>query len=74
MLFRALIEVIGGEVDEEWVVELLDNGSGADRVEDDGLYSRFFVASVPADSRFMLKCQVSGDDTTHVNGGNIIFN
>ena len=62
-----MVEAVGE--DHAIILELLDNGSGADGVAGDGLYSRYFASHYDADKRYILKCQVSGDGTTHVNGG-----
>eukprot|EP00095_Tigriopus_kingsejongensis_P007258 maker-scaffold286_size222086-snap-gene-1.22 protein:Tk07258 transcript:maker-scaffold286_size222086-snap-gene-1.22-mRNA-1 annotation:"hypothetical protein DAPPUDRAFT_255495" len=50
------------------VIDLLDNGRGADLVANDGLYSRYF-ARFDGDDRYLIRCQVKGDESTGVNGG-----
>jgi len=49
-------------------LELMDNGGGADKIRNDGTYSRYF-AKYTGKGRYSVKCQVSGDDDTNVNGG-----
>ena len=49
-------------------LDLLDNGSGADKVANDGVYSRFFATGEKAD-RYILKCEAKGDTNTKVNLG-----
>ena len=50
------------------VMELWDNGSGADKIKNDGTYSRYF-AHYSGSGRFSVKCQVRGDGNTEANGG-----
>eukprot|EP00090_Calanus_glacialis_P010249 TRINITY_DN18632_c0_g1_i4.p1 TRINITY_DN18632_c0_g1~~TRINITY_DN18632_c0_g1_i4.p1 ORF type:complete len:980 (-),score=267.96 TRINITY_DN18632_c0_g1_i4:71-3010(-) len=50
------------------VLELADNGSGADKIKNDGTYSRYF-AKFTGKGRYSVKCQVAGDESTGVNGG-----
>ena len=40
-------------------IQLLDNGSGADNVADDGLYSRYFTKYDGKNGRYTLRCRVS---------------
>lgn len=49
----AFIEVDGGNT----TLELLDNGAGADSIENDGVYSRYFM-NFSKDGRYNLKVQV----------------
>merc|ERR1712212_1121397 len=49
-------------------VQLLDNGSGADKIKNDGTYTRYF-AKYTGKGRYSVRCQVSGDDETGVNDG-----
>jgi len=49
-------------------IELTDNGSGADKIKNDGTYSRYF-ASFTGRGRYSVKCQVAGDEDTGVNNG-----
>jgi len=50
------------------VLQLADNGSGADKIKNDGTYSRYF-AQFTGKGRYSVKCQVAGDESTGVNGG-----
>ena len=50
-------------------MDLFDNGSGADLVANDGLYSRYFARYEYGDGRYLIKCQVSSTDESEVNGG-----
>ena len=50
------------------VLQLTDNGSGADKIKNDGTYSRYF-AQFTGKGRYSVKCQVAGDESTGVNGG-----
>merc|ERR1712172_122250 len=49
-------------------LELLDNGGGADKIRNDGTYSRYFT-QYTGKGRYSVKCQVSGDSDTGINGG-----
>jgi len=49
-------------------IQLLDNGSGADKIKNDGTYTRYF-AKYTGKGRYSVKCQVSGDEETGVNDG-----
>merc|ERR1712172_333284 len=49
-------------------LQLLDNGGGADKIKNDGTYTRYF-AKYTGKGRYSVKCQVSGDDETGVNDG-----
>merc|ERR1719341_3165666 len=49
-------------------IQLLDNGSGADKIKNDGTYTRYF-AKYTGKGRYSVKCQVSGDEETGVNNG-----
>merc|ERR1719391_506078 len=49
-------------------IQLLDNGSGADKIKNDGTYTRYF-AKYTGKGRYSVRCQVSGDDETGVNDG-----
>merc|ERR1719430_795413 len=57
-----------GEIKPPVILELMDNGAGADKIKNDGTYSRYF-AKYTGKGRYSVKCQVSGDDDTGVNGG-----
>jgi len=50
------------------ILDLMDNGAGADKIKNDGIYSRYF-AKYTGRGRYSVKCQVSGDQDTGVNGG-----
>ena len=64
-------------------LELMDNGGGADKIKNDGTYARYlmlwikishdvifrYFAKYTGSGRYSVKCQVSGDDDTNVNGG-----
>merc|ERR1711971_1408670 len=50
------------------LLQLLDNGSGADKIKNDGTYTRYF-AKYTGKGRYSVKCQVSGDEETGVNDG-----
>ena len=45
------------------VLELLDNGIGADATKDDGVYSKFF-AYPNQQGRYTVKCQVKSNHNT----------
>jgi len=47
---------------------LKDDGSSADKIRNDGIYSRYFTR-YRGTGRFSVRCQVEGDDSTNVNGG-----
>merc|ERR1711971_216439 len=49
-------------------LELLDNGGGADKIRNDGTYSRYFT-QYTGKGRYSVKCQVTGNEDTGVNGG-----
>ncbi len=59
---RALIE--RGDQDRAVQVDLFDNGSGADLITNDGLYSRYFTKYDGYNGRYTLRCQVRGDEET----------
>ena len=65
--FRAQIENENQTI--SLVLDLLDNGSGADRIANDGLYSRYFARYEGGDGRYIIKCQVKSTDSSEVNGG-----
>ncbi|KAM8930571.1 calcium-activated chloride channel regulator 1-like [Pelodytes ibericus] len=64
---QGLLPVIGGKVTAiiessngaSEVLELLDNGAGADIVKDDGIYSRYFTG-FQVNGRYSLKVRVEG--------------
>merc|ERR1719391_1523219 len=58
----------GGNVIPPLELELLDNGAGADAIENDGIYTRYF-AQYSGTGRYSVKCQVTGQDDTKVNEG-----
>ena len=49
-------------------LDLADNGSGADKIKNDGTYSRYFT-KFTGKGRYSVKCQVVGDEETGANGG-----
>merc|ERR1719239_1787753 len=49
-------------------MDLLDNGGGADKIRNDGTYSRYFT-QYTGKGRYSVKCQVTGNKDTGVNGG-----
>eukprot|EP00094_Tigriopus_californicus_P008604 TCALIF_08293-PA protein Name:"Similar to Clca1 Calcium-activated chloride channel regulator 1 (Mus musculus)" AED:0.14 eAED:0.14 QI:2/0.76/0.62/0.96/0.92/0.92/27/0/1757 len=49
-------------------ITLFDDGKGPDLIANDGLYSRYF-ARFDEDGRYLIRCQVQGDENTNVNGG-----
>ncbi|CAH2311857.1 epithelial chloride channel -like [Pelobates cultripes] len=55
----AIIESDNGNVE---ILELLDNGAGADVAKNDGIYTRYFIA-FSTNGRYSLKVQVRGEDT-----------
>jgi len=63
----AEVEIPTG-VDPPITFSLSDNGSGADKIKNDGIYSRYF-ADYKGSGRFSVKCQVQGDRYTSANGG-----
>ena len=54
---RAYVEQEGKTVPIE--LKLIDDGSGADNVADDGIYSRFFAHYNGISGRYTLRCQVN---------------
>ena len=54
---RAYIEREGESAPIE--IPLLDNGSGADNIADDGIYSRYFTKYNGVNGRYTLRCQVN---------------
>jgi len=46
----------------------MDNGAGADTIKNDGIYSRYF-AMYTGKGRYSVRCQVTGNENTNVNGG-----
>jgi len=52
-------------------LELMDNGAGADTIQNDGIYTRYFT-KYTGDGRYSVKCEVSGGDDTQVNEGFIV--
>ena len=63
--YRAIIE----REDEDQALYLLlrDEGSGADQIGNDGIYSRYFTQySNQENTRYSLRCYVIGDDSTSV--------
>jgi len=54
-------------------IQLLDNGSGADNVGNDGLYSRYFTRYDGKKGRYTLRCKVKGTkDSSYVPGGDFV--
>merc|ERR1719385_371959 len=49
-------------------LDLLDNGGGADKIRNDGTYARYFT-QYTGKGRYSVKCQVTGNKDTGVNGG-----
>ena len=49
---------------DEIILDLLDNGSGSDMTENDGIYSRYLTNL--NFGRFSLECQVNGNENTKV--------
>ena len=47
---------------------LQDEGSGADKIKNDGVYSKYF-SQYTGRGRYSVKCKVLGDQNTGVNGG-----
>ena len=48
-------------------VTLKDEGYGADQIANDGIYSRYFTQhSSQNNTRYTLRCQVVGDESTSV--------
>ena len=54
---RAYVEQEGKPAPIE--LKLIDDGSGADNVADDGIYSRFFAHYNGVSGRYTLRCQVN---------------
>jgi len=52
-------------------LELFDNGSGADSIQNDGIYTRYFT-KYTGTGRYSVKCEVSGGDGTQINEGFIV--
>jgi len=52
-------------------LELLDNGAGADSIQNDGIYTRYFT-KYTGTGRYSVKCEVSGGDDTQINEGFIV--
>lgn len=67
LLHRAQIEKDGQSSDI--TLTLFDNGSGADRIANDGIYSRYFARYDNGEGRYLVKCQVSNTDDSEINGG-----
>merc|ERR1711892_966859 len=63
----AEVEIPTG-LDPPITFSLSDNGAGADKIKNDGTYSRYF-ANYKGSGRFNVKCQVQGDRYTSANGG-----
>ena len=57
-----------GTIFPDLELELLDNGSGADKIKNDGVYSKYF-SHYTGKGRYGVKCKVEGDQDTGVNGG-----
>ena len=49
-------------------LQLMDNGSGADKIKNDGIYSKYF-SQYTGRGRYSVKCKVEADQDTGVNGG-----
>jgi len=52
-------------------MELSDNGSGADVIKNDGIYSRIFT-KYQGTGRYSVKCEVIGSNETQINEGFIV--
>ncbi len=68
LYFRAVIEKEGAATIYS---DLYDDGSDADITANDGVYARYF-ARFDDDGRYTIKCQVTSDEDTEVNGGFIV--
>ena len=55
--YRAYVE--RGDEPRPLTLDLLDNGSGADLIANDGIYSRYFIKYDGQDGDYTLRCQVS---------------
>ena len=54
--YRAYVE--RGDEPRPLTLDLLDNGSGADLIANDGIYSRYFIKYDGQDGDYTLRCQV----------------
>jgi len=50
------------------IVDLLDNGAGADASKDDGVYSRYYP-SITVEGRYSFICVVNSTESTYVDDG-----
>jgi hypothetical protein len=50
------------------IVDLLDNGAGADANKDDGVYSRYYP-TVNVEGRYSFICVVNSTESTYVDDG-----
>ncbi|CAL4157434.1 unnamed protein product, partial [Meganyctiphanes norvegica] len=48
-------------------LDLIDNGAGADNIENDGVYSRYLMTTIKG--RFSVKAQVWDDGSSYISGG-----
>lgn len=53
---------------ESEILDLMDNGTNADTVADDGVYSRYFTGATMK-GRYTVKCQVVSNDETLISQG-----
>jgi len=53
-------------------LKLIDDGSGADNVADDGIYSRFFAHYNGVSGRYTLRCQVKGNPNSSYVPSNFV--
>ena len=51
------------------IVDLLDNGAGADSTKDDGIYSRYY-STPTVEGRYTFICIVNSTESTYVDDGN----
>ena len=54
--YRAYVE--RGDEPRPLTLDLLDNGSGADLIANDGIYSRYFIKYDGQAGDYTLRCQV----------------
>lgn len=50
------------------VIDLLDNGAGADATKDDGVYSRYYP-TITVEGRYSFLCVVNSTELTYVDDG-----
>ena len=63
--FRAIVERPDSVAQ---IVDLVDTGVGADTVENDGIYSRYFPA-VQQQGRYTITCYVNSSSSTYIDDG-----